>query len=325
MNVVAFAKKYGILVVLVLLVVLFSIASPAFLSVTNLFNVARQVSMLGIVAVGVTFVMISGGMDLSVGSQMALVGIIGAELMVNLGVSPVLAVILCILTGTFVGLLNGLTAIRLNVHPLIVTLGSMTIIKGVSFIISGGLPVFGFPKSFSIIGQGYLGVVPIPVIIMLLITLLGSFILNKTYIGRYIYALGGNEEATRLAGVNIKGLKVFMYSLSGFFTGIAGIIMLSRINSGQPNAGAGYEFDVMTAAVLGGVSIKGGEGKISGVFVGVLIIGILSNGLILMNIGEYYQNVVKGLVLLLAVALDGIEGSRKRKAARNDELVKVAA
>ncbi|HHW00884.1 MAG TPA: ABC transporter permease [Clostridiaceae bacterium] len=313
MDIKSFIKKYGVIVVLLLLIGIFSLLSPAFLTVTNIINIARQVSMLGIVSVGVTFVMISGGMDLSVGAQVSLVGMISAWSMLHLGISPVVAAFLGIFTGVFLGFLNGFIAIRMKIHPLIVTLASMTIFRGISYIICGGLPIFGFPESFTVLGQGYLGVIPIPVIVLVLAVILGSFILNSTYFGRYFYAMGGNEEAARLSGISINKLKVAVYTISGFFAGISGVILLSRVNSAQPNAATGYEFDVMTAAVLGGISIKGGEGKILGVFIGVLIMGVLSNGLILMNVGDYYQNVIKGLVLILAVAFDSMQNLSKKK------------
>jgi len=305
-------RQYGILAVLLLLIVLFSFASPAFFTTSNLINIARQVSMLGIVSVGFTFVLLTGGIDLSVGSIISIVGIISAYSMVDGGLHPVLAIIIGIVVAIVIGIVNGVLVTKTKLSPLIATLATMTIVKGLAFIISGGLPIFGFPSWFAVIGQGYIGPIPIPVIIMVIVFLIGSFILNRTYYGRYIYAIGGNEEAARLSGLNINKLKLLVYSLCGFFTGIAGIIMLARINSGQPVAGIGFEFDVLTAVVLGGVSISGGAGKLSGVLTGVLIMGVLNNGLILMNIGEYYQLVIKGVVLLVAVGLDSWQQNRKK-------------
>jgi len=309
----SFLKKYGIYLVLALLIVVFSFSSDTFLSAQNLMNVLRQVSMMGIVAVGISFVLIAGGIDLSVGSQISLVNILGAWLMVNAGVQPIAAVAILLVSATLVGLLNGLLTIRMNIHPLMVTLATMTILAGLSKMISGGLSIYGFPSSFSVIGQGYVGAVPVPVIIFVVVSFIGSFILNKTVFGRYVYAIGGNEEASRLSGIPTNRVKLMIFSICGFFTGIAGIVMLSRMNSGQPNAGAGFEFDVLTAVVLGGVSIMGGEGKISGVIAGVLIIGILSNGLILLNVGDYYQSMIKGVVLLGAIGLDGLQRRNKKK------------
>jgi len=310
--IVAFFRKIGILLVLLLLLVLFSLTSKAFFTMNNLLNVARQVSMLGIVSVGMTFVMLTGGIDLSVGSMLSIINVIGAFAMVKIGVPPAFAVAICLISSSLLGLINGIIVTDINIPPLIATLGTMTIIRGISYLITGGIPIWGFPESFTIIGQGYLWRIPIPVIIMVVIVGLGSFIMNSTFFGRFFYAIGGNEEAARLSGINVKRYKHLVYVLSGLATGIAGVILLSRINSGQPIAGSGFELDVVTAVVLGGVSISGGEGKLSGAITGVLIMGVLSNGLIIMNVGEYYQLVIKGFVLLCAVALDRMQRVGKK-------------
>lgn len=314
MNFIVGFKKYGIFVVLLLLIVFFGVTSKAFLVPSNLFNVARQVSMLGIAAVGMAFVLLLGGIDLSIGSQITLVNIVAAWLMVNAQLHPIMASLIAILMSTSIGFLNGWIIANIKMPPLIVTLSTMTIIEGVAYIICRGIPIFGFPKSFSALGQGYVGPIPIPVIIMVVILLLGSFVLNKTYFGRYFYAVGGNEEAAKLSGIHVNRVKYLVYSLSGLFAGIAGIVMLSRTNSGQVLAGKGFEFDVLTAVVLGGVSVSGGFGKISNVVAGVLILGVLSNGLVLLDVSQYVQMVTKGLVLLLAVAFDCIQKSRQSKA-----------
>lgn len=188
----------------------------------------------------------------------------------------------------------------------------MIIIEGVAFIISKGIPIFGFPQGFSVLGQGYIGIIPIPVIIMVIILIIGAIILNKTYIGRYFYSIGGNEEASRLSGIDVDKIKCLAYTLSGLFAGISGVILLSRTNSGQPTMGKGFEFDVLTAVVLGGVSVNGGVGKISNVISGILIIGVLNNGLVLMGMNTYVQSVIKGIVLLIAVAFDFIQRSKKK-------------
>lgn len=313
MNTKKFFQTYGIIIVLALLIAFFSLVTKSFFSVKNLFNILRQVSIIGIIAVGMTFVMLTGGIDLSVGSLLAVTGVVGSTLMVQLAWNPLLAVFVAVIATTILGVITGIIVEKIDIPPLITTLGMMTIARGIAFIITGGLPVYGLPKSFAMVGQGYIWVVPIPVIVMMLIFLVGAFILNKTYFGRYFYALGGNEEATRLAGVNISRLKIMVYSLSAFLTSIAGILLMSRINSGQPSAGDGAELDVVTAVVLGGVSMSGGEGRLSGVLTGTLIIGVLSNGLIIMNVGEYYQMVVKGLVLILAVGFDRVSKKNRVK------------
>ncbi len=304
-------KKYGIFVVLAMLFIFFSVASKAFLVPKNLLNIARQVSMLGIASVGMTFVLLLGGIDLSIGSQITLVNIVTAWLMVNGGINPVIASLISICMSTIIGFINGWIIANIKMPPLIVTLGMMTIVEGVAYIICKGLPIFGFPKSFAILGQGYIGIIPIPVIIMIIILGIGTFILNETYFGRFFYAVGGNEEAANLSGINVKKIKYLVYSLSGLFAGIAGIVMLSRTNSGQVLSGKGFEFDVLTACVLGGVSVTGGFGKISNVVAGVLILGILNNGLVLLDVSQFTQMVIKGFVLMLAVAFDCIQKQRQ--------------
>jgi ribose transport system permease protein len=306
-------KRYAIYGVLLIIGVGFSTMSPAFLSVSNLVNVMRQVSMLGIVAVGMTTTLLLGGIDLSVGSQITMVNIVCAWLMAKSNLSPVPACAIGLAMSTLVGLFNGIVVAKVKMPPLIVTMATMNILEGLAFIISGGLPIFGFPRSFTVLGQGYIGPIPVPVIIMIVIFAIGSFMLNRTYFGRYFYAVGGNEEAALLSGVNVDKVKLLAYTLSGLGAGIAGIVMLSRTNSGQPLAGKGFEFQVLTAVVLGGVSVNGGSGRISNVVAGVLIIGILNNGLILMNVDTYAQMVAMGVVLLLAVGFDCLQKNRKSK------------
>ncbi|MBF8984732.1 ribose ABC transporter permease [Lutibacter sp. B2] len=297
--------KYGILMFLITLGLIFSIISPYFLTVGNITVVLRQISIVGICTVGMTMVILTGGIDLAVGATMALSSIILAKLLVS-GVNILLAIILTLLVGIILGLINGLLINKMNISPLITTLGTLTIFRGITYIVTGGLPVYGFPKGFSYIGQGYVGMIPVPVIILALVYGAGYFILYSTKLGRYIYGIGGNESASILSGVNVKKVKYMVYAISGGLAGIASIVMLSRINSALPNAGIGFELDVVTAVVLGGISVNGGEGRLTGVIIGSLIIGVLSNGMILMSIGEYYQLVVKGVVLLTAVGLDNV-------------------
>lgn len=295
--------KYAIYLVLIALVITFYIASPHFLTFENLFNILRQVSVTGIAAVGMTFVILTGGIDLSVGSIIGVSGLITAMMMVA-GVNPIIAIIIALIAGLVMGLINGFIINEIRIPPLIVTLGMMTTWRGVAFLLTGGLPVFGFTKDFAVIGQGYLWVFPVPVLIMALVFVVGYFVLNKFVIGRYIYGVGGNEEASRLSGINVKKIIYFVYAASGLLCALAGIVLLSRTNSGQPKAGTSYEMDIITGVVLGGVSIKGGEGKITGVIAGVIIMGILSNGMIITNVGDYVQRVVQGLVLIAAVGFD---------------------
>jgi ribose transport system permease protein len=306
-NAVDVLKRYGIYAVLLVLVIFFTVTSENFFQSSNLLNVARQVSMLGIASVGFAFVLLLGGIDLSIGSVVTLVNIVTAWLMVTASMNPILASILALIMSAAIGFANGWIIANIRMPPLIVTLAMMIIIEGLAYLICQGLPIYGFPKSYTWIGQGYIGPIPIPVIIMAIIMGIGSFILNKTYFGRYFYAVGGNEQAANLSGIKVKNVKYLVYTLSGFFAGIAGIVILSRTNSAQVLSGKGLEFDVLTACVLGGVSVTGGFGKISNVVAGVLILGVLSNGLVLLDVSQFVQMVIKGTVLMLAVAFDCLQ------------------
>ena len=300
-------KDKAIWLVFIILFIGFSIANPRFMSIDNLFIMVRQVSMYGIAAIGMTFVILIAGIDLSIGTLISLVNIVCAYLMVNSGMPMVPAVLLALAVSTLIGLLNGFLIATIGIPAIIATFASQVSFEGVTFLISEGRPIHGFDDRFRIIGQGFLGPIPIPIIIMIACFLLGSFILNKTYFGRYFYAIGGNEEAARLSGIRVERVKYLVYSLSGFFAGLAGIVLLSRTNSAQPTAGQGWEFAVITCVVLGGVSISGGFGKLSNVLAGVLIIGALSNGMVLMNISSFTQMVIKGIVLVVAVGFDCLQ------------------
>ena len=304
-------KDNAIWLVFVLMVAIFTVYNPKFIKPSNLMNIARQVAVYGIASVGMTFVILISGIDLSIGAIITFVNIICAYLMVNLGVNMWVAVIISITAATLIGVLNGFMVSTVGIPALIATFAAQTVFDGVSYIISGGMPISGFDKNFNIFGKWTIGIVPISAIIMIVCFAAGAFILNKTYFGRYFYAIGGNEEAAKLSGIQVSNIKYLIYALSGFFAGLAGIVMLSRTGSAQNTAGLGYEFDVITCVVLGGVSVKGGIGRISGVIAGVLIIGSLTNGMILMDINSYTQKVVKGLVLAIAVGIDCLSNRNK--------------
>ena len=303
-------NKYGIILVLFVMVAVFGIGNKTFFTLSNFITIVRQVTVVAIMTIGMTFVLISGGIDLSVGTQLSFVGVVTATLFTKYGVSPMLACLIGILLATVVGTLNGLFIANTHVPPLIATLAMQQILKGCGYIISAGRPIYGLTESVKFIGQGYVWRIPVPVIIMVIFILFGLFILNKTYLGRYFYVVGSNEEVGRLSGIKTKTIKTVAYGLCGMLSGVAAIIMMSRINSGSPTVGVGYEMDVLTAAVLGGVSVSGGEGKMYGAIVGALIMGVLSNGLIIMNVSEYYQMVIKGLVLAFAVAFDSYRNGK---------------
>lgn len=315
-------KQYGTAVILLIMVAFFAIMAPNFRTFNNLITVLRQVSMLGVLAVGLTFVFLLGDIDLSVGVMMGLSATTSALLMTKLGVPVILAWLLGILVCTLVGVINGLIVTTTHMPALIATLGTQNIIYGVNYMICGGVSVYGIPPEAKFLGQGYLfGVLPIPVLVMVIVFMIGSFILKKTYFGRYFYAVGGNAEATRLSGINTTRVKILAYALCGLCAGIAGAINMSRANSGQPTAGHGFEMDVITACVVGGISAGGGDGKMSGVISGVLIIGVLSNGMTIMGVSDYWQMVAKGLVLVLAVGTDYYQKTRVKKAKLTEKKV----
>ncbi len=299
-----FLQGWGLLIVFGILCTIFALSTPVFLKGSNLINVIRQVSIIGTAAMGMAILMISGGIDLSVGSHLAFTGLVVA-MMLNKFSLPVWAAILITLCfSLMVGVINSLLVTMVKIPPFIATLGMMSVLRGTGYIMTGGIPVYDFPTSFIILGRGYIGPIPIPAIIMLAVFLFAYFLINRTYLGRYFYALGGNEVATRLSGIDVVLTRTIAYALCGLFVGVAGLILLARINSAQPSAGSGFEMDVITAVVLGGVSMSGGQGKIQNVLLGVLIIGVIANGLVLLNVHDYYQIVIKGMTLLMAVAVD---------------------
>lgn len=306
-------KDKAIWLVLIVLVIVFTIANPRFISTSNLLTLLRQVSMYGIASIGMTFVILLGDIDLSTGTIISFVNIICAYMMVNMGVNPVLAVLISMVAATLIGVLNGFMVSTIGIPAIIATYASQTAFYGLALIICGGMPISGFSDGFAIIGQGYVGIVPIPVIIMAVCFAIGSFILNKTYFGRYFYAVGGNIEAAKLSGIRVGRIKYLVFAISGFFAGLAGIVMLSRTASGNASSGAdGFEFEVITCVVLGGVSITGGLGKMSGVVAGTFIIGALKNGMVLMNVNSYVQKIVMGVVLACAVGFDCIQNKKRQ-------------
>jgi ribose transport system permease protein len=314
-------KKNMPFVILVSLVVLFSFIAPNFMTFGNLRTLIRQISFAGISAVGLMFVMISGGIDLSIGSQIVFGNVLLAIMMADWKLPPAVAIPLILLVGTGLGAVNGFLCIKLRIHPLIITLGTSAIFKGMGYIINQSRNIMGFPDSFRWFGQGYVWEIPVPVIVMIIVALIGAFILTKTYFGRQVFALGGNEEAARLAGVNIDRMKVLLFMICGFVSSITTVLLLSRVFAGQTMTGQGLEFDCLTAALLGGVSFKGGEGSIFGLMVGMLIIGVLNNAMQLASFPDFSQTVVKGAVLLIAVAFDVYQKNRKAK----EIVAKVAA
>jgi ribose transport system permease protein len=300
-------QRMGPLAGLILIVLILSIINSDFLTISNVFNVLRQVSINALIAFGMTFVILTGGIDLSVGSIIALSSAFAAGMMAT-GTNSWLAIGVGVVAGTLMGTINGVVIARGKVAPFIATLATMTIFRGLTLVYTAGKPITGLPDSFGLIGRGYLFEIPMPVVWMLVAFGALYVLLKFTSFGRHVFALGGNEEATRLSGINTNRVKVLVYSISGLLASISGIILTSRLNSAQPTAGTSYELDAIAAVVLGGTSLSGGKGWIVGTLIGAMIIGILDNGLNLMNVSSFYQQVVKGTVILVAVLLDRSKG-----------------
>jgi inositol transport system permease protein len=295
--------RFGLLFVILLVGLGLTLTTDTFLSVANLTNVARQVSINGILAVGVTFVLLTAGVDLSLGSVVALSGVACATFAHPGDHSVIVPIAVGLLTGAACGLVNGVLVTRGGVAPFIVTLGMMTIARGLALIVSGGRPVANMSNELTALAGDFLGI-PIPVLCFSGVALVVWFFLRHFRLGRHIYAVGGNEHAARAAGVPVERVKLFAYGLCGLLTGLAGVVLAARITTGQPNAGQAYELDAIAAVVIGGTSLAGGVGTITGTLLGVLLIGVINNGLDLLGVSSYYQAVIKGVIIVGAVWLD---------------------
>lgn len=305
MDIKAILKKSGALIGLVVLFVVISCLNSSFIEPGNLKNLLRQVSINALISFGMTFVILTGGIDLSVGSILALSSALMGSMIIG-GLNPVLAIIVACVIGTALGAVNGLIVTVGKVAPFIATLATMTVFRGLTLVYTNGNPISGLSEdqAFLDFGQGYFLSIPVPAVIMLLVFAVLHFILTSTPLGRKTYAVGGNEKVSFIAGIKIERIKVFAYAVTGTLTALAGAILTSRLNSAQPTAGTGYELDAIAAVVLGGTSLSGGKGRIVGTLIGALIIGTLNNGLNILNVSSFYQQVVKGIVILLAVLMD---------------------
>lgn len=303
-NLAVIYQKYGIIIVLLLICVVVSFLTDKFLTSSNILSVARQVSINGILSIGMCFVILTGGIDLSVGSLYAMTATFACGL-ANL-MPWELAAVLGVVIGIAVGMLEGTIISKFKIAPFITTLASMTICRGITQVYDGGTAISTPGSGFNWLGTGYIGPIPVPVVIMILMFALAWFVLNRTKFGRHVYAVGGNEKASVLSGVNVDRIKITVYAISGFCCAISGYISAGRLASATPTAGEGFEMDAIAAVVLGGVSMDGGRGSIIGVFVGAFIIGVLNNAMNLLSVTAYWQDIVKGCVILAAVFVDRI-------------------
>lgn len=295
--------KYKSLIGLIILCVVISVITPRFLTVTNVLNVFTQVSVNAIIAVGMCFVILTGGIDLSVGSTLAITGAVAATL-VKSNTNTFVTIIAVLIIGALIGLFNGILVSKGKIQAFIVTLATMTVFRGVTYVYTKGTPISGLSSDFTVIGNGKLAGIPLPVILILFVVLGAWYVLDQTRYGRYVYAVGGNEDSARLSGINTDKIKALVYVICGATAALSGIVVTSRIGSASPNAGSGFELDAIAAVVLGGTSLSGGEGSVIGTIIGAMIIGVLNNGLNLMNVSPFYQLIVKGFVIILAVILD---------------------
>lgn len=311
-----FKDNIGIIIALAamcIFLMIYPATSSTFMTTKNIFNILRQNASNLFLATGMTMVIILGGIDLSVGSVIALSGCISAGCVVKLGLPEVAGFAIAVAVGGVVGIFNGFIIAKTEIPPFIVTLASMNITKGIALVLTQGAPIRCMTEPFKFIGAGYIGSVPTPVFWMLIVFVVAVLIVDRTKLGRHIYAVGGNAQAAKFSGINVSKVKFFVYTYTGIMAGIAGIVVASRLYSGQPTAGDGAEMDAIAAVVVGGTSMSGGSGRLGGTLIGVLIIGVLNNGLNLMGVDSNWQYIVKGLVILLAVYVDFL---RNKKAGR---------
>ena len=314
---ISYANQFGALGVLILISIIFATQEPTFSSPTNIFNVLRQISIYGLLSIGMTFVILTGGIDLSVGSVLAFAGLVGAAVYKGgttllaagtagqaTGAPLWVAILAALAIGLLAGALQGLAIVGLRVPPFIATLGGITAFRGMALVLSQGQPISAFPAAYKWWGQGLIGPVPVPVIIFLVFAFLAWIVLRYTRYGRTVYAVGGNPEAARLSGLNSNRVILSVYVISGFFAGLSGFLLSSRVGSAEAIAGSGYELTVIAGVVIGGTSFSGGEGSIPGTVLGILLIGVLANGLTLMGISPYVQNILTGLIIVFAVFFD---------------------
>jgi ribose transport system permease protein len=302
-------RKYGLMVSFIVISAIISIITPNFLSTKNIMNILRQSSIIGIMAIGTAFVIIGGGFDISVGSVLALAAAmaLGLQKWMHWG----LAVLIVLAIGALIGFVNGFLSAKIHIVPIITTLGTMTIVRGLTYLYTGGYPILGSSESFKFLGSGYVGFMPFPIIFLLVMVAFWQFFLSKTQAGRYACAVGGSKEATRLSGVSADRYQIMTFVIGGLMAALSGIIYASRLNSATPLAGQGYELDAISSTVIGGTRVSGGEGTIVGTLVGVLLLTVISNMFNLLGIQVYIQYLVKGVIILTVVGIDSYSKFKK--------------
>lgn len=307
-------REAGVVLPLIVLVVIFSFTTDIFLTGNNLINITRQISIKALLAIAMTFVIITGGIDLSVGSVISFAGIITASMMKDYNLPVAAAILAGVGIGGVTGLANGVLIAYMNMPAFITTMGTMTILRGLGYIYTQGYPIYDLPNSFKFIGQGYIGIIPTPVVILIAVTAVAWIILSRTVFGRHIYAIGGNSEAAAMAGIKVKRTQLCIYVISGLISGIAAVVQAARVGSGLPTIGSGFEMDAIASVVIGGAAMSGGSGTILGTLLGAVILGVLDNGLSLMDVDSYVMTVISGIVVILAVLIDQARVIMKKNA-----------
>lgn len=301
-----FLMKYVMYLFLILMCIVLTIASDKFLTLTNLMTIIKQISIQSIVAIGMTMIIISGNIDLSVGSLVALCSVSCAMLM-NKGLPTIIAVLAAVIIGAFVGFITGGVTAKLKLHSFLVTLALMTALRGLAQTLTNGRPVAGLPSSFGKVASATVGPVPLLVIYMIVLYAIFMYVMKYTAFGRSIYAVGSNQESARLSGINIEKVKTLVFILSGALCGIAGVLLTAKVRSGDPTCANAWEMDTIAGAIIGGTDMNGGEGKLGGTIIGLLFVGILANGMVLLGVSAYMQSVIKGLVIFMAVIINSIQ------------------
>ena len=309
-----FKQNWGILAALLIMCLFFSVFGNNFLTQTNVVNLLRTCATNCYLAIGVQMAIILAGIGLTGGALAALTGVVCVMTFENAGLPIWIGIVVGVLIGVVVGMANGIIITYTGIHPFVVTLAMQSICRGAAYLLANGSPVTTTNRSFSAFGSGSLGVVPLPVVYMTIFLILDFFLLNKTRTGRHIYAVGGNETSARFSGININKIKILVWTISGAMAGFCGVVLAARLSSGQPSTGEGYETDAIAAAVLGGTSFFGGTGTVGGLIIGVLIIGLISNGLNLMHVNSYWQYVLKGVIIIAAVYVDMLKQKRQNAA-----------
>ncbi len=301
-------RESGLFILILFLLIVLSVAKPStFFTSENLFNILKQVSLVTIVAVGQTLVMVSGGIDLSVGFNLGLSGVLLA-FFIQEGLNPYAAILIGVASSAFIGWSNGIIITKLRLPPFIVTLGMAKIARGIMYVVTRGYPIPTRTPFIIWLGNGYLGPIPVPTILMLL----GAYILIKTVFGNHTKAIGGNETAARLSGINISRNKIYIYTLAGILAGLAGVVMVGRVNAGNPNSGLNFDLDSIAATIIGGTSLAGGEGTVIGTLLGALLLGVIANGLVLLNVSMYWQTIVAGVIIIAVCGLDALTHVRRK-------------